>query len=70
MLKLARIFADGVILQRGTPFRVWGWADGNVRLSLFAADGRTVLRQTECEVCDKSGRFEGEFEEVSDTRGV
>ncbi|MCI8412573.1 MAG: hypothetical protein HFE47_00540 [Clostridia bacterium] len=41
MLRLSRIFTDGMILQRGDTVRVWGWANGDVCLSLT---GKEELR--------------------------
>src|SRR5207248_11232115 len=53
-LRLARLFADGAVLQRGTPIPVWGWAPpnaavavsfrGQVRRTVADADGTWRVR--------------------------
>ncbi len=67
MLSLAKIFTDGIILQRGTPFRVWGWADGDVRLSLFSEKGGEPVFRTVCKTASENKEFNGEFPAVTDT---
>jgi len=41
-LRPARLFADGVVLQRGAPIPVWGWAPPTTAVSVQLA-GRTRL---------------------------
>ena len=43
-LRLARLFSDGVVLQRGTPIPVWGWArpGDTVSVALHGASARAV----------------------------
>ena len=67
MVSLAKIFTDGIILQRGTPFRVWGWADGDVRLSLFSEKGGEPVFRTVCKTASENKEFNGEFPAVTDT---
>ena len=37
-LRLARLFADHMVLQRDQPVRVWGWAEPGQRVSVRIAD--------------------------------
>ena len=37
-LRLARVFADHMVLQRDQPVRVWGWAEPGQRVSISIAD--------------------------------
>ena len=41
MLRLARVFGDGAVLQRDKTIPVWGWADGDARLTA-EMNGQTV----------------------------
>ena len=54
----SEIFADGMVLQRGMPIRVWGYARphgrGTVTVTLERTDG-TVLRGPETAVADAYG---------------
>ena len=53
-LRLARLFADGVVLQRDKPIAVWGWAEPNAEVSVVfrgrsshakaAGDGRWLAK--------------------------
>ncbi len=50
-IKLARIFTDSAVLQRGKDIRIWGFADDAANVTVKFAD-----REYSCTVCD--GRFE------------
>lgn len=39
-LRLPAIFADHMVLQRGRPLRVWGWADPGEAITVRVADAR------------------------------
>ena len=39
-LEVARIFSDNMILQRGQPIPIWGWANSNATVELFF-DGKS-----------------------------
>ena len=44
MLKLAALFSDGAVLQRGKTIPVWGWADGDAKLSFELNGARAWCR--------------------------
>lgn len=62
MLRFSRVFSDGMIIQRGKDFEVWGWADGDVRLSLYGADFVQSARVTY-----EGDKFAARFAAVTDT---
>src|SRR5258705_13628380 len=53
-IRLPKIFGDSMVLQRGVPIPVWGWADKNEKISVFfnnqhkqtkaGSDGRWKIR--------------------------
>ena len=46
MIRLARIFQDGVTLQRRMPIRIWGTSDMHQTVSV-ALNGETLLENAE-----------------------
>ena len=50
-LRLAHLFADGLVVQRGVPVRVWGWA------APHAAVTGTFPRAAARTVADTAGRW-------------
>ena len=51
-VELASIFGDAMVLQRGLPVPVWGWADPGEDVSVsFAGQTRKTL-------ADKEGRWQ------------
>lgn len=50
-LRVARVFGDGVVLQRGAPIPVWGWGAPGARVTVTLG-GRTAHA-----VVDASGRW-------------
>jgi len=65
----SEIFADGMVLQRGVPIRVWGDARphgrGAVTVTLERADG-TVIRGPETVVADAYGDWRAALPAVAD----
>ena len=65
----SEIFADGMVLQRGVPIRVWGYARphgrGAVTVTLERADG-TVIRGPETVVADAYGDWRAALPAVED----
>ena len=65
----SEIFADGMVLQRGMPIRVWGYARphgrGTVTITLENADG-TILRGPETVVADAYGDWRAALPAVED----
>lgn len=42
-LRLPKMFADGMVLQRNQPIRVWGWTDGGATVNMtLQATGKKV----------------------------
>ncbi len=64
-LRLPAVFSDGMVLQRGRPVPVWGWADagkqvtvrfaGQERTAKAGADGRWSVRLDELSTSAKPG---------------
>lgn len=54
-IKLARIFSDGVILQRGKDIKIWGFADAGENVSVTLA-GKCMNVSA-----DENGRFDAAF---------
>jgi sialate O-acetylesterase len=51
-LRLARVFSDGMVLQRDQPVRIWGWARPGERLAVEIGDFSVPA------VADQDGRWE------------
>lgn len=45
-LRVARIFADGMVLQRRQPIVVWGWANAGTRVTVALGARTVVVRAT------------------------
>ena len=54
-VRLPQVFADHMVLQRGRPIPVWGWAPAGTNVSV-ALGGRTVTA-----VADAAGRFRADL---------
>ncbi|MBO4904531.1 MAG: hypothetical protein J5367_04850 [Lachnospiraceae bacterium] len=52
IVKLARVFSDGAVLQRGKDNKIWGFAEPGDKITVSFAGG-----SYEC-MADKTGRFE------------
>jgi sialate O-acetylesterase len=50
-IRLPRIFGDHMVLQRGQPIPVWGWADANEKVTV------QFNKQTKNTKADKAGRW-------------
>ncbi len=57
-VKLAKIFSDHVVLQRGVPIPVWGWADAGESVSV------TLGTQTRSAVTNSVGRWRVTFDKL------
>jgi sialate O-acetylesterase len=54
-LRVARIFADGMVLQRGQPIVVWGWAAPAARVTVHIGAG--ALARTGSAVTSATGQW-------------
>lgn len=57
-VRLPRLVSDGMVLQRGTETKIWGWAIEGEAISI------TFLNNTYRTVADANGRWEVTFDEL------
>ncbi|MCB0732698.1 MAG: sialate O-acetylesterase, partial [Ignavibacteriae bacterium] len=57
-VKLPKIISDGMVLQRGTPIKIWGWASGNEEIQI------SFNKVTKKTIADISGKWEVEFPQM------
>lgn len=61
-LRLPRMFADGMVLQRNQPIRVWGWADDNATVNVdLQTQGGRVRTVCHAETTTSGGRWQLEL---------
>lgn len=54
-LKLPRVFADHMVLQRNQPVKIWGWADPGKSVTITFADQQLQAQ------ADDSGKFQAQL---------
>ena len=47
MLKLPMIFSDHMVLQRGKPIAIWGWADAGATVHICLSEGDCIMSDAE-----------------------
>lgn len=57
-IKLPRVIGDGMVVQRGGTFTLWGWADPGERINI------KVLKQQRLIKADKDGKWRAAFKSL------
>ena len=56
-IRLPRIFSDGVVLQRGQPIPVWGWAEPGQTISISLSKQGEKAKNTISVQADNEGKW-------------
>ena len=69
MLKLPMIVSDGMVLQRGKPIALWGWADRGEGVRVRLSKGADILAEVEA-FADESGAWRATLPPRDAARGL